>query len=294
MLSVIICCRKPKLDLEFIQNIDATIGCAYEIITVDNSTNKHSIFSAYNKGASQAVFDVLCFVHDDVFFRTNGWGNILAQTVADAIVGVVGVAGAKVKTKNPSPWWIANEYHSAELLKYNIKQKRGGHMVHDVNPSSNPQYSEVLVLDGVLLCCRQSVWEQTKFDETSYAGFHFYDLDFSLSVWKRGFKNYVNFEILLEHNSAGKIDKSWLKASDIFHRKWAHILPVSLSPLDKKTLNEIEYQASSNYLKQLIKNKSSFPVLLKMWSQVFSYKVPGKDHWRLFLSIIKLGFINSK
>ena len=75
MLSLIICSRTPRISEELEKNIAETIGCEYELVVIDNSKNKYSIFSAYNEGVRRSKGDVLCFMHDDILYKTNGWGT---------------------------------------------------------------------------------------------------------------------------------------------------------------------------------------------------------------------------
>ena len=70
MISIIICSRKPDISDVLKQNIKETIGTDYELIVIDNSHNKYSIFSAYNEGLTLASGDVLCYMHEDLFFHT--------------------------------------------------------------------------------------------------------------------------------------------------------------------------------------------------------------------------------
>ena len=75
LISLIICSRKADISEELKQNIAETIGCEYELCVIDNSRNEYSIFSAYNEGVRRAKGDILCFMHEDVLFRTNKWGG---------------------------------------------------------------------------------------------------------------------------------------------------------------------------------------------------------------------------
>lgn len=75
MISCIICSRTSTISNELMQNISSTIGCEYEIITIDNSTNKHNIFQAYNEGIRRAKGEYLCFMHDDILYHTENWGG---------------------------------------------------------------------------------------------------------------------------------------------------------------------------------------------------------------------------
>lgn len=74
MISLIICSRTPTISEELSTNIAETIGCEYELVVIDNSKNEFSIFSAYNEGVKRSNGDVLCFMHDDILFRTLNWG----------------------------------------------------------------------------------------------------------------------------------------------------------------------------------------------------------------------------
>src|SRR5690606_4063229 len=110
MLSIIICSRS-KLDFEGIkENIAQKIGIIHEVIQIDNSNNAYSISQAYNAGGSQSKFPFLCFLHEDVVFSTQNWGELLVNILANKSVGLVGVAGAIMKTKATGPnWWSTLE-----------------------------------------------------------------------------------------------------------------------------------------------------------------------------------------
>jgi hypothetical protein len=50
MISCVICSRQPVISAKLKENIASTVGCEYELVVIDNSTNEYSIFSAYNEG----------------------------------------------------------------------------------------------------------------------------------------------------------------------------------------------------------------------------------------------------
>ena len=70
MISIIICSRTASISDELNQNIDQTIGIPYELVVIDNSENLYSIFSAYNEGVKRSKYEMLCFMHDDIIFKT--------------------------------------------------------------------------------------------------------------------------------------------------------------------------------------------------------------------------------
>ncbi len=51
MISIIVCSKYSKIDDAFAENIKDSIGKVdYEIVWIDNSKKKFSIFEAYNNG----------------------------------------------------------------------------------------------------------------------------------------------------------------------------------------------------------------------------------------------------
>ena len=94
MMSVVICSVNKNLALQVKRNIDQTIGVEWQLILLDNGVLKKSITEVYNLGAAQAKFDTLCFVHEDVLFRTKDWGRrIIDYFDHDKDLSLVGVAG---------------------------------------------------------------------------------------------------------------------------------------------------------------------------------------------------------
>ena len=293
MISIIVCSVNPSLDGALLENIRQTVGIPYEVICVDNSTGRYSIFEAYNYGASNATFDLLCFMHEDILFHTANWGGIAARKLADKDVGVIGIAGAVYKSASPSPWWISDIEDHTAYQRFNIlqhfstgvkKQQARGARVRNGGKADDEQWDEVLVLDGVWLCCRKEVWREAPFDGLKYKGFHFYDLDFSFAVHSKGFRNFVSHEILLEHFSAGNMDKNWIRGAEIFHRKWRKALPVSVGSIAVREIRGLELSAARNFLRILTYNRHHDLLLwLKYWIRTAAHNPFGKETVRSFL-----------
>ena len=121
MISIIISSYRADKFSVLEQNIKETIGVEYEIIKIHNP-GKMGICEAYNRGAAQAKFPYLCFLHEDVEFRTNKWGeNLLTHFDADANAGVIGIAGSIFKCKMVSSWWQP-EVAGVEPKRFNYVQ----------------------------------------------------------------------------------------------------------------------------------------------------------------------------
>jgi hypothetical protein len=103
MISVIICSRSTNQTL--VNNIEATIGVPYEVILIDNSNNEHSICTAYNLGVKKSKYATLCFMHDDIAYQSNNWGNAVLNHFNNEQVNAIGIAGTPYYSFMPGPWW---------------------------------------------------------------------------------------------------------------------------------------------------------------------------------------------
>lgn|GEM_PF-793306 len=207
MISIIVCSVNEDYFNRFKESISKTIGIEYEIIKIDNQKEKLSIAKAYNKGAILSSFDHLVFVHEDVVFHSEYWGqklvdyfNVLGNP------GVLGIAGSNYLPISPSYWWIpdqtrrfCNYMDNNELGKVGEgKQRNSGH--------ENPM--PVFLLDGMFLAMKKEAFDKIKFDE-SLEGFHGYDTAICLRSAIQ-FQNYFVPDILIEHFSHGKPNSTWL------------------------------------------------------------------------------------
>lgn len=223
MISIIICSKLKSKNYELLENIKDTIGSDYELIMIDNSENKYSIFQAYNLGIKTSKFPYLVFVHEDVLFHTIGWGEILvSQFLEHPKAGLIGVAGAKIKTKMPSAWW---ENDSKFLVKNILQHYPNKKPQLEKLGFINSNIEEVVTIDGVFMALRRN--ESIRFEEV-LKGFHNYDQSLSLDVRQLGYKVMVSNKILIEHFSTGKIDDSWIRSTLQFQQLYKNKLPQSI------------------------------------------------------------------
>lgn len=250
MISCVICSKSAVHIKEISENIAATIGVKHEII-IQSNANTVGLCAAYNAGAARAVYNYLCFVHDDVTFITDNWGvNIINHLEASDDTGVIGIAGSVCKSKMPSGW-IQPKVSSVNPNRMNILQEYKYEVAKCIHYCINPfneVRSLVATLDGVFLATKKTTWKDYLFDERLLKGFHGYDLEFSINTGRTK-KNYVVYDILLRHKSEGKFGMSWLKNILLVHKKWNAILPVNKSNLiNKKDLSIIDNYCFSELL----------------------------------------------
>jgi len=221
MISIIICSKYPEISRELKENIDETIGVTYEIIVIDNSSSQYSIFSAYNKGVTQSKHQYLCFIHEDVLFKTQNWGKNLIEHLKNEKTGIIGIAGGKIATRIPASWWNVGPGYKNLIQHY---KKKNISTTETVNNQTNIK-QQVVVLDGVFMSLRRELFDTISFDE-ELTGFHAYDHDISIQTVMAGYKNYVVFDILLEHFSEGNLNAQYYVNLIKLYKKRKDYLPI--------------------------------------------------------------------
>ncbi len=268
MLSIIICSKYKQLSSALIANINETVGVIHEIIAIDNSNADYSIFSAYNKGYSLSQYPYLCFVHEDVMFKTFDWGNKLISHLKEENVGIIGVAGGCLASRIPSSW-------SSYQVKMNLIQA-GNEPVEHISKPNNYQFNraEVVLLDGVFLATQRALFQLIKFDE-NFKGFHGYDYDICLQAKSHNLSNYVIYDLLIEHYSHGYHNTDYYKNLIKVFKKWQGILPCTSANIDIKKIQEIEKKQVSKLIRKLgIRNFSNFEVkeIVSYFANIVNHK----------------------
>lgn len=229
MISIITCTRSGALPQPLCENIRQTIGCDYEIVAVDNTDNALSIFQAYNRGVEMAKGDVLCFMHDDVAFHTQGWGVKVECHMAKPCVSMIGVVGSHIVPAQ-GDWRVG--YTSEHVLSF-VQQipsfgKQPKYITQQTHEGITGNLTPVATLDGVWFCLSKQMFDngELHFDEDRFSSFHTYDLDICMQVKKTGGKLFVCDDIILEHFSEGNYSTGFIDSLKIFQKKWEDSLPL--------------------------------------------------------------------
>lgn len=250
MISIIICSKKPELASRLSDNICQTIGIKYEVITIKNEDGKLSICQAYNIGASKAQYKYLCFVHEDILFHTDNWGQLLLDHFHNSKARLIGILGCVIKTQVPSSTYIPQ----SNLNRHNQLQRYpNGNLVHCYENPLNEEVSKVAILDGMFMACTRKSWQETYFSDDYLTGFHGYDIDFSLKNDLLG-SNVVVYDILIEHSSFGNYNMQWIDSQLLMHNKWNKIASVNTTAVGEKEILLAEMMATKELLRVLINN----------------------------------------
>ncbi|WP_443945666.1 glycosyltransferase [Pedobacter sp. AW1-32] len=288
MISVIIASVRADHLAQVEKNLSTTIGIPFEIISFDNSEGKLGLCDIYNRGASKAKYDVLCFMHEDIIIHTPNWGEIVLNIFnTDKKLGLIGIAGSQYKSLAPSGWHCY-EMDAPEIIYYNILQNykfKDRQASLDYSNPTHTKLAEVVCIDGVWMCCTKQAYNSYPFDATLLKGFHGYDLDFALGI-KQNYKVGVTLEILVEHFSEGNFNKMWLNEILKVHAKWNNYLPINLCMLsDSKILNGEKRGFKTNFRRMwnegftikemynVIQNSKASPIMTKKLYYKLLYRV---------------------
>ncbi|MBX2870114.1 MAG: hypothetical protein KTR18_15645 [Acidiferrobacterales bacterium] len=214
LLSVIVCGSNQHHLTLYRQHLEKTVGVPFEFIGINNEQSQYSLTAAYNKGGDAATTDLLVFVHDDVFFSEKSWGKLLLDKFGgNEKLGLVGLAGTAL-LQSRYPYWVASKapFIHGRVIHHNQSLK----VSHYSDATTDQQ---VVAIDGLMMATTRMAFEQHRFDETRFDGFHFYDLDFSVRV-SETHEVIVTHDILVKHLSGGHFDDVWKQYRDRFRKKY--------------------------------------------------------------------------
>jgi glycosyltransferase involved in cell wall biosynthesis len=292
MISVIICSANAADLLQVKINISRTIGVPHEIIGFDNSNGQKGICEVYNEGARAARYDMLCFMHEDIEMKTEGWGGkVLEIFDANSNLGLLGIAGGGYKSLAPSSWY---NYYLQENggfycnLIQGYKHTGKADMLDYRNPK-NEKLSRVACVDGCWFCTRKHIALKYQFDEKLLTKFHGYDLDFSIAI-SRDFEAAVTFDLLLKHYSEGNFDQQWTNEILKIHKKWSAVLPVNVDRVPETHLKRIERHAFEVFLQHSVDQEhySKWELVKLIWTTRHSRVATLSFPYKLIIRLLKM------
>lgn len=276
MISCIICSRQSDIPEELKKNIATTIGCEYEVIIIDNSQKEFTIFSAYTEGVHRANGDILCFMHEDILFHSNNWGNIVQSHLCNEKIGLLGVMGGHYLPDFPASWMSLCVLSGQNIQGY-FENKLYKTEYHEFWSRKRSNSTEVAAVDGMWFCVQKKMFDLIAFDTELFSDYHCYDLDLCMQVIDKGLQVHVAHDILIEHKSCGSMDVRYFIELDKFYTKWKDKLPLcrcwNISEVDIKErliLAEMFMNEKRNYVQlkeELIRIKSS--LCYKMIHKIF-------------------------
>lgn len=211
-----------------------------------------SIFQKYNAGIDKLVGnaeyeplkneDIVAFCHEDVKLLDPNFVHKVELVFAQREdIGLCGVVGS-TEIGESGGWWHAKPEISK--LRGHIIQENGATASHLIKGPIG-FFDDLAVVDGLCFFIRGSLLiNGLRFDQSTYDGFDFYDLDICLSVLEKGFKIGCA-DILVQHRSIGDVSKKggWYSSRDKFIRKWKSknlTFPITQKSFIADNIQEVE------------------------------------------------------
>jgi len=202
MISVIFCSIDQAKTNETVRQYKSMLGDEpHEIILIQDA---HSLAEAYNRGLNQAKGDIIVLSHDDIeFLQPSLWLSKIKSHLST--FDFIGLAGT---TKLIGPAWAlaGPPYNFGQVAELNADGDPFRVMIFG---TPLPVVPNIQAVDGVFMAFKRSVIDKVRFDEAVFNGFHCYDIDFSFSVYKAGFRLGVATDIPVLHASQGNFDSTW-------------------------------------------------------------------------------------
>ncbi len=249
-------------------NINESVGIEHELVIVGNYNNKYSIFSAYNEGVKRAKYPYLCFMHDDIFYHTQNWGEKVISHFRNDIVGLIGVIGTHYFFSGPFPWWQA-DITSGIYIRNSIDRNEI-ETIKYLDFMNNVSSIEVVAVDGFWFCINKRLFSLISFDEQTFSGFHCYDTDICFQVREHNYQVRVVSDIIIEHFSDGNADLKWAENCILLWKKWKKQLPQSAGVVISENIKKNKEIELMEYLSNMIldyyRNKEALSKLQKSWA----------------------------
>jgi hypothetical protein len=190
MISIICVYNNEKvLDDWLIRSLKSQ-SAQYESILIDNRHGEFkSAASALNWGGSKAIGQYLCFIHQDIHFcRDFDLERIESLLPQLDVLGVAGVAGMSPNGKT------VRQCQRNIIVEYENPPKIWG------NSIDGPEI--VQTVDECLFIVPKKVFDGHPFDEETCDNWHFYAVDYCLSLKSEGYNTYA-IPVTVHHQSMG-------------------------------------------------------------------------------------------
>jgi hypothetical protein len=162
----------------------------FEMILIDNRDGKYkSAASALNWGGNKATGEYLCFVHQDVHFCRNSDLETIEYLLST--LGNLGVAGVAGMSTNGS---TVQQSQRNVIIEHEDPPEFWG------NPITEPEI--VQTVDECLFVVPKKIFNILPFDEETCNSWHFYAVDYCLSLISMGFSVYA-LPVPIHHQSLG-------------------------------------------------------------------------------------------
>jgi GT2 family glycosyltransferase len=252
MITVISYCRHPLAKSIQEGNIAKTVGAAHEYRVLDGSKGPASFAGAYNWALAQAKGDIVVFIADDAYSMQMNWGPRLeAKFAADQALGVVGVAGTQYLFADKCSWTAAGRPFVKGRIVYHLQNGDFFAAVFSPEKGDFP----VVACDGCFLAVRAPLFQTLRFDDATFTGAHFWDIDFCVQAHLGQHRVLVSTDLVVKKMAQTLFDAEWHEAGRRFLQKYQAALPLSCA----QSVPDLEHIVSSSMVN--LKGKASMETI---------------------------------
>jgi glycosyltransferase involved in cell wall biosynthesis len=223
MISIVTCYKNWTQQVLQERNIAKTVGMEHEYLALDGSASSANFAAAYNQAVSRARGDLIVFIEHDCFFMNERWGRVLSAKFADnPALGIAGVAGTQYLYADKYSWTAAGRPYVKGRIVYHLQNDDFFAAVFSTEKVDSP----VVACDGCIMAVRRDLFPVCRFDEQTFSGQYFYDLDFCLQA-RRSVTIIVTNEVTIKRRFQPSFNEQWRAAGEAFLRKNQALLPAS-------------------------------------------------------------------
>ena len=218
MISVISCSIDPAKAAFIEGHYHALLGDEpHEFIGVKAP---RSLSEGYNSAIDRSRGDILIFSHDDIeFLDPATWLRRLKTHLQS--YDMIGLAGTSKLVS--AAWSMAGPpYTFGQVCERDGRMAPFSVLLCSV-PA--PAIGGIQAIDGLFIATRRHVLDRVRFDQETFDGFDVYDIDFSFSAYRAGFRVAVAANLPVLHYSQGNFGQNWRRYAEKFMRKMQSQLP---------------------------------------------------------------------
>jgi hypothetical protein len=147
--------------------------------------------------------------------------------------------------------------------------------------------SNAVLVDGLWFCVPKIVMDKVSFDESTFSGFHCYDLDICLQIIELNYEVRIVYDINIEHFSIGKRDAKWLRGIFTLYAKWKKILPIQTTEISNSQRSLANFLNAVELMEQIELNGLGINYKIKVWwYYLCSNPLTSQRNWIYFFRLI--------
>lgn len=221
-ITIVVSSKKSREENEgFIKHVVKSSKVECDVLHFQNNGEK-SLTEIYQEGLDKSSTEMVVFMHDDITFMRDGWGEVLFDLFEkNKEYGIIGVAGSGDFEFNAA-WWQYKDIYGQVMHK-----KDNSVWLTEFSKDLGDDLAEVCVVDGLFFAVMKDRINNG-FD-TSIEGFNFYEIDFCLSNFlSKNTKIGVTTKIKILHNSIGEMKPNWYANRNVINEKYKEYYPIKI------------------------------------------------------------------